>query len=107
MQNNTDTFDKESIIYFIKCFDGTQYTFLNGCCYWFCHILNTRFGGITFYESIDSHFVQKIGDAFYDVRGDVTDIYKDRQSLIRWDTLESIDSTRYKRIIDCCVTMVR
>ena len=74
--------DKKTILDFIRHFKDAEFTFLNGCCYWFCYILTARFGGITLYEPVEGHFIQKIGDAFYDVRGEVTDKYINNEKAV-------------------------
>lgn len=61
------------ILRFINLFGDTREVFLNGMCYWFAYILQARFGGETFYDQLDGHFVQKIAERLYDASGDVTD----------------------------------
>lgn len=99
--------DKQTIIDFIRHFKDAEKTFLDGCCYWFCYILSARFGGSTFYEPVEGHFVQKIGDAFFDVRGDVTELYKDCRCMVCWDTYELVDPTHYRHIVRDCVLKER
>ena len=81
--------------------------FSNGCCYWFCYILTARFGGITLYEPVEGHFIQKIGDAFYDVRGEVTDKYINNEKLLCWESYESVDSLHYSHIVRDCIMKER
>lgn len=50
-------------------------TFLNGYCYWFANMLHGVFAGEIFYEPVEGHFVTKINERFYDIRGDVTERY--------------------------------
>lgn len=94
--------DKQTILSFIRHFKDAQDTFLNGCCYWFSHILSVRFGGTTYYDPIYGHFVQKIGNDFYDVRGEVTHIYQNMK-LVCWDTYQSVDPLHYQHIVRDCV----
>lgn len=54
-------------------------TFTKGYCYQFAVILNDRFGGEIFYEPIEGHFVTKINCKYWDIRGDVTSLYKDKE----------------------------
>lgn len=52
-------------------------TFMNGQCYWFAVILAERFsGGQILYEPIEGYFVTKIVGRYYDIRGDVTELYE-------------------------------
>lgn len=99
--------DKQTVLNFIRHFKNAQITFLNGCCYWFCYILNARFGGETYYEPIEGHFIQMINGDFFDVRGEVTHLYQDKKSLIRWDGYENIDPTHYRHIVRDCVKKER
>lgn len=75
--------DRREILKFINDFkkydeDGTlEKTFLNGYCYWFAHMLDGRFMTAHIqYEPIEGHFVTEIDGRYYDIRGDVTDLYK-------------------------------
>lgn len=56
--------------------DDITEVFTNGCCYWFAHILCTRFKGRIMYDPVVGHFVAKIGGRLYDITGDVTEEYK-------------------------------
>lgn len=75
---------RSQILKFIEDFkqydkDGSlEETFLNGYCYWFAYMLDGRFLNARIqYEPIEGHFVTEIDGRYYDIRGDVTDIYKD------------------------------
>lgn len=53
--------------------------FTCGCCFWFAHILVSRFPqGSIAYDQIMNHFGCLIDGRVYDITGDVTDCY-------RWD----------------------
>ena len=65
----------EDILKFISKFKKATDCFLDGCCYWFAHILNHRFGGVIFYDMIVGHFFLVQGGRCYDVRGDITNAY--------------------------------
>lgn len=73
---------REKILFFIDNFkkyekeDVLLNTFTKGYCYYFCLILNTRFGGNILYDENEGHFVTKIGNYIYDIRGDITNFYK-------------------------------
>ena len=72
-------------------------TFLNGYCYWFAHMIQSVFAGEILYEPVECHFICKIKDRFYDIRGDVTEQYIDK---------ELYDKDIYlhrKSIVDGCI----
>ena len=92
----------EKVLAFISQFDGAQDVFLNGCCYWFAHILQTRFSGEILYEPSDGHFVTRIDGELYDISGKVTNEYG-RQQLIDWTNYAEVDSLHYKRLVRDCV----
>ena len=97
----------KDILDFISNFKDAQSTFLFGCCYWFAYILKVRFGGSTYYDPIIGHFIQKIGDRFYDVRGDVTEEFSQNERLVCWDTYQDVDPLHYKHLVRDCVLMIR
>ena len=109
---------KNEVLKFIEHFKGSEETFLNGCCYWFAYILQERFhehGYIVdiFHDPIEGHFVArfiperdcgKVKDEdihFYDIRGDVTQLYKEEDLENVW--LMSIHEERRwgKLMCDC------
>lgn len=60
-----------------KRFDTGQVvrTFTNGYCYWFAHILHTRFpedSEIVYYHA-GNHFACRIKTRIFDITGDITD----------------------------------
>ena len=86
-----------SFINELKSFNSIEDTFLNGFCYYFALMLQCRFGGEILYAPIVGHFVTRIGDRYYDVTGDVTDIYKQ---------VELYDQTlwlTHKPIVEGCI----
>ena len=56
-------------------------TFTKGYCYYFAIILTHRFSGHILYDKSEGHFVTKINRYIYDIRGDVTEIYKNKNLL--------------------------
>ena len=54
-------------------------TFFNGYCYYFAIILMERFSLLPdkeiLYDPIEGHFVTRIGDQLYDIRGNVTNLF--------------------------------
>ena len=75
--------------------------FLEGCCYWFAYILDTRFR----YEYqtqividyIAGHFGCRINGHVYDITGDVTNDFQ----WEKWD--ECADSEQKRRITEQCI----
>lgn len=76
--------------------------FTEGCCYWFAHILHSRFpNSVIMYDPVINHFVTKIDERLYDITGDVTEQY----NVISWDGYN--DSIHKQRLIECCVNFTR
>lgn len=94
--------EHSEVLDFIKHFqnEGTISTFMEGCCYWFAHILKSRFVfGKIMYEPIIGHFLYELDGVCYDITGKV-----DRSSLhlYDWNTYE-INSSHRKRILHDCI----
>lgn len=101
-----ETYSNEVIINFIEGF--TKYNkevivnlFTNGYCYWFAHILKTRFNGVIVMDKYGDHFMTKINDRIYDITGCV-----DCTSYIIFDEYKEIDPLHYNRLIRDCVNKV-
>ena len=93
---------REEILGFIGNFRGSEDVFLNGCCYWFAHILKARFGGRILYDPIDGHFVCRIGGKCYDVTGE-TEPACGEGRLIDWETYGTKEPRHHERILHDCV----
>ena len=97
--------EQERILNFIARFKGSEDTFLHGCCYWFAHILETEFlftGAVTImYEPVEGHFITRIGNRFYDVRGDVTEKYRGKP-MYDMDELAYENGTMYQHLMRDC-----
>jgi len=91
---------------FIQQFRGCEEVFLFGMCYWFAHILTSRFGGEILYHAVDNHFIARINERLWDARGDVTSIYS-REDLVLWDEYEKTDKAHYERIVKYCIQKER
>lgn len=84
----------DRVLYFISKFKSyekdevLEKTFLKGYCYQFAIILKDRFDGEILYEPIEGHFVTMIGDKLYDIRGDVTSLYKDKNLIPKEEYLQ-------------------
>lgn len=96
-----DSIRSRDIEDFIKLFKGTETIFTDGLCYWFAHILTTKFGGTIMYAAIVGHFVSSIDGRLWDVTGDITDRYA-AIPLIDWDYLQREEPIWSKRIIEGC-----
>lgn len=103
------------ILDFIHRFQGSEETFLKGCCFWFSYILSNRFSQNEFkdsyttilYDGVEGHFIYGIKDDsdmswhYFDIRGDVTDIYKSRRLFaIEW--IKKYDKIWYNHLMRDC-----
>ncbi len=97
--------DHEKILKFISRFHGSEYVFLHGCCYWFADILEERFWSeyraTIMYEPVEGHFITKIGNRFYDVRGDVTELYRGKPMYVL-EELGNEEPKLYNRLMRDC-----
>ena len=91
---------EKTIVSFIKKFSDGQEMFLYGMCYWFAHILATRFDGVIYYEPVDNHFTTKIENELWDASGKVTLEYPDS---VPWDEYKLEDALHTARIIRDCI----
>jgi hypothetical protein len=89
--------NKDEVLHFISTFKGSEHTFLNGNCFWFAHILNSRFGGYIVYDVIDDHFYTEIDNIFYDIKG-IEEINVDEKSIFYWSKIYEYDSNVFNRI---------
>ena len=92
---------------FIQCFhdisedDDITDVFTCGCCYWFAHILKTRYPqGEIMYDPVINHFVTQIDGRLYDITGDVTGLY----DVVSWENYE--DDLEKERIINNCIKFI-
>lgn len=93
----------DKILRFIKRFSGAETIFTSGCCYWFAHILTSRFqDGEIVLAVIENHFLMRLYDRLYDVTGDVTDKYANCV-LISWADMDGYDSLQKERIVRDCI----
>lgn len=74
---------------------------MDGNCYYFAVILQTRFGGKIFYDVIHGHFVTEIDGVNYDWSGKYE--YDNDCVLIPWEDFQQYDEVQYQRIVDCCI----
>ena len=97
---------KEDILKFISRFtsgwtkDAVEECFIYGCCFWFAHIMVSRFPqGLLAYDQVANHFGCLIDGIVYDVTGDVTDQYK----WEAWATTSMTDPALAQRIERDCI----
>ena len=99
------SYDKNTILRFIAHFKGSEDTFLNGCCYWFSVILYDRFFSERvveiYYEPVEGHFITKIDNRYYDVRGDVTELYRGKPMYNMYEMHQN-DVRMYERLMRDC-----
>ena len=98
-----DSIRDEHIEEFIKLFSEAENVFLNNCCYWMAHILITRFGGEIVYDPVGGHFLSRINNKLWDIRGDVTSGY---ELVLTWETLRKQESAWAARIERDCIKKV-
>ena len=110
----------QDVVDFIKHFKGSEEVFLHGCCYWFAWILKERFDDCgylvdIYHDPIEGHFVARFirhddyfepitpdeDIRFFDVRGDVTDLYNEEQLENMW-VMSRAEERRYGRLICDC-----
>ena len=82
VESNLTRSSVDTVEDFIKQFrqygeDEVVATFTQGMCYWFAYILCGRFPGMEIvYEPIEGHFMAQAQGRLFDIRGDVTDLYR-------------------------------
>lgn len=88
------------ILSFIKRrFPENNGNWLNGNCFWFSKILDSRFpGGEIWYEPINGHFIYKYKNLFYDWNGIYTGDLKYAFKFER-----EYDELLYDRLIRDCI----
>ena len=97
--------DREKILKFIAHFHGSEDTFLHGCCYWFAHILEMEYlytEAVTImYEPVEGHFIARIYNRYYDIRGDVTELYRGKP-MYDMDELAYENTSLYQHLMRDC-----
>ena len=97
-------YGKQDVIDFINRFTGgggrgeVIETFSRGCCYWFAHILHSRFPRSEIrYDPAWNHFTCFINGRLYDITGEVTGKY----DAVSFDAYP--DPYEKQRIIAQCI----
>ena len=86
-----------------KCYDTGQVTrtFTNGYCYWFAHILHTRFPDSEIvYYAVGCHFACKIVNRIFDITGDIT---SQKHFFESWEEYQKIEPLESQRIVQYCI----
>lgn len=83
----------------------TQALFTGGCCYWFAHILYTRFTMAhkqpeIWYNEVSGHFATMINKKLYDITGEIKD--KD-DKWIKWDEFATKEPSFAAQVIKDCI----
>lgn len=76
--------------------------FMNGNCYHFALILKEMYNGEIIYDPHESHFVTKVDDSYYDIRGKIHPPMDDYP----WESMEDIDHKEYALVEQDCVYKV-
>lgn len=77
--------------------------FLHGCCYWFADILERQFDGEKYYDPVAGHFICKIEDHFYDIRGNIDKEYLgENEDIISWKEYQEVEPLDSSRVIKYC-----
>ena len=77
--------------------------FTCGNCYWFAHILHTRFPDSKIVMlPVEGHFVTKINEKLYDIEGNVTTKYKNSPKD-DWEEYKLIEPEHSKQIERDCI----
>lgn len=105
-QNNTE----KEIIDFINGFkkgyeEALENVFLYGYCYYFSEILKIRFNGEVYYMPIDNHFITRIANNYYDIRGKLNE--NQYTPCVKWEEYKFIDKLEVSRIYRDCIRKER
>ena len=66
----------------------------------FARALAEYFNGEIYYLPIENHFITKIGDEFYDIRGLLSGLL---ETPIQWSSYKTIDCLEWHRIMRDCI----
>jgi hypothetical protein len=89
----------EQIREFARRFGNVDWN--NGNCYYFASLLNARYGGGLYYDTIAGHFVCRIYGKYYDCDGEYTPIKS--ECVIKWTRFKQYDELQYIRIVNGCI----
>lgn len=96
---------EEKVLAFIKQFqnEGTIDVFLHGQCYWFAHILVTRFllSEIA-YNPVEGHFAVRIASELYDITGRI----ENDGHWVDWEEYMETEPLDASRVSEKCIDKV-
>lgn len=86
---------------FKKGFDKEylEHVFTDGNCYHFSLIVQSMYGGEIVYDPHETHFLIKINDRFYDIKGEI----QEPMDYYYWDDFEEVDYNEYEFVKHNCV----
>ena len=100
---------KEKVLKFINNYKHIskkeiEYAFTNGNCYWFAYILHTVFNGKIYYLPIEGHFICKIENEFYDIKGCIDDSFNYTMDVLYdWNEYCKIEPLDSERVAKYCI----
>ncbi len=77
-------------------------TFYFGYCYWFAHILATRFKGEIWFNPFIVHFAAKIDTHLYDIYGIIEDV----KGWVSWADFQLQYQEDVSEIVNTCIKKV-
>lgn len=77
--------------------------FIHGYCYWFAHILATRFKGTLYYNPVKIHFATMIKDKLYDITGEI----KDKTNWMTWTQYQEEEHEIAMDITRSCILKIK
>ena len=98
MYSNVEKFINE----FNKYGEQVINCFTEGNCYWFAHILHTRFpNSVIMINNVINHFACNIDGNLYDITGKCDNTYEG--SWENWNEYQNLEPIKSERIIQYCV----
>lgn len=96
---------EETVLAFIRQFqnEGTIKAFSFGCCFWFAHILVSRFllAEIA-YNPVQNHFAARIASDLYDITGRI----EDDGHWLDWDEYMAAEPADAGRVCRNCIDKI-
>ena len=91
-----------------------EFTFYRGYCYWFAHILATRFEGEIWFNPVTVHFAAYIKGKLYDIYGQITpgvdpttgEYNPKNAEWIEWGEYQTNNHDTVESIVNTCIKKV-
>lgn len=80
---------------------AAEETYLYGGCYTFANALAKKFHGKLYYLPVENHFVTKIDNDFYDIRGLLNK--QDLFPIYKWTDYQCIEPLDASRVYKYCI----